>query len=142
MLKLNPYLHFMGNTEAAFNFYKSVFGGEFETFSRFKDVPGGEKMPAEDQEKLMHVSLPLGNGNTIMATDMLTSMGQTLVAGNNFHLVIEVESEKEVDRLFGKLSAEGKVEMPPNKTFWGAYFGMCRDQFEIQWMITYTLKEK
>ena len=140
MLKLNPYLHFMGNTEAAMNFYKLVFGGEFSVFSRFKDVPGGEKMSVEDQEKIMHVSLPVGGGNIIMATDMLSSMGQTLIAGNNFHICIEAESEKELERLFSQLSAGGKVKMPPNKTMWGAYFGMCQDKFDIQWMINYAIK--
>jgi PhnB protein len=142
MLQLNPYLHFMGNTETALNFYRSVFGGEFSIFSRFGDVPGGEKMPVADQQKIMHVSLPVGKSNTIMATDMLESMGQSLIAGNNFHICIEAESEGEVDRLFGQLSAGGKVEMPLNKTFWGAYFGMCQDKFGIQWMINYTMKEK
>src|ERR1700737_3335350 len=121
MLSINPYLHFMGNTEVAMLFYKSIFGQEFTTFSRFKDVPGGEKMAVQDKEKIMHVSLPVGSGNAIMATDMLESMGHSLIAGNNFHICIEAESEAEVDRLFNKLSADGKVSMPLNKTFWGAY---------------------
>lgn len=137
MLNLNPYLHFKGNTEIAMNFYKSVFGGEFSIFSRFGDVPGGEKMSAHDQEKLIHVSLPVG-GNVIMATDMLETMGQSLITGNNFHICINAETEGEVDRLFKELSQGGSVEMPLNKTFWGAYFGMCRDKFGIQWMINYT----
>jgi PhnB protein len=142
MLSINPYLHFMGNTEVAMNFYKSVFGQEFNTFTRFKDVPGGEKMAVRDQGKIMHVSLPVGSANAIMATDMLESMGHSLIAGNNFHICIEAESEAEVDKLFNKLSADGKVSMPLNKTFWGAYFGMCQDKFGIQWMINYEFKQK
>ncbi|MEJ0101915.1 MAG: VOC family protein [Bacteroidota bacterium] len=140
MTGLNPYLHFMGNTEAAMNFYKSVFGGEFTIFQRFKDIAGGEKMSPEDQQKIIHISLPIGKGNVIMATDSLESMGQSLVSGNNFHIYIHAESEKEVDKLFNALSAGGSIEMPVNKTFWGAYFGMCMDKFGIQWMISFEKK--
>lgn len=128
----------MGNTEAAMNFYKSVFGGEFMTFSRYKDVPGGEKMIDAEKEKIMHASLPVG-GNIIMGTDMLESMGHSLITGNNVSICIEAESEQEVDRLFQALSAGGKVEMPANKTFWGAYFGMCIDKFGIKWMLNYSM---
>lgn len=142
MINCNPYLHFMGNTEAAMNFYKSIFGGEFTALSRFKDVAGGEKMTAEDQEKIIHISLPMGKGNSIMATDMLESMGQSLVTGNNFHISINAESDEEVERLFQALSKDGKVEMPLNKTFWGSYFGMCKDRFGIQWMIGTSTEQK
>lgn len=137
MITANPYFNFMGNTEEAFNFYKSVFGGRFTTFQRFKDVPGGEKMVEADQEKIMHISLPLGNGNTLMGTDALESMGQTLTIGNNFHVSISPESEAEADELFTKLSVGGQVTMPMDKAFWGAYFGMVTDKFGIQWMINY-----
>ncbi len=141
MLTLNPYLNFMGTTEAAFNFYKSVFGGKFATFQRFKDVPGGEKMSAEDQEKIMHVSLPIGAGTLLMGTDALESMGQSLTAGNNFYLSVSPESESHADELFNKLSEGGQVTMPLDKAFWGAYFGMVVDQFGIQWMINYDLTQ-
>jgi PhnB protein len=142
MLNINPYLNFMGNTEEAMNFYKSALGGEFTIFQRFKDTPGGEKMQAADQDKIIHISLQIANGITIMATDALESMGQSLIAGNNFHICIQAESEKEVDKMFNALSAGGKVEMPLNKTFWGSYFGMCRDKFGIQWMINYDYNQK
>jgi PhnB protein len=138
MKQLNPYLNFMGTTEAAMNFYKSIFGGEFITFSRYKDIPGGEKMLAEEQNLIMHASLRVGS-TMLMATDMLKSMGHALTTGNNVSICIDADSEKEVDRLFQALSAGGKVEMPVNKTFWGAYFGMCDDKFGIKWMINYTL---
>lgn len=129
----------MGNTEAAMNFYRSVFGGEFITFERFKDSPGFEKMPKQDQEKIMHASLPMGKSNMLMATDVLDSMELSVTQGNNFYIFVQTESEEETDRLFKKLSEGGKIEMPVNKTFWGAYCGMCRDQFGIQWMINYDL---
>lgn len=137
MVTINPYLNFMGKTEEAFNFYKSVFGGNFATFQRFKDVPGGEKMSEADQEKIMHISLPIGKGNLLMGTDALESMGQSLTAGNNFYLQLTPESEKEADELFNKLSAGGEVTMPLDKAFWGAYFGMFVDKFGIQWMVNF-----
>lgn len=137
MIAVNPYLNFMGNTGEAFNFYKSVFGGKFTTFQRFKDVPGGEKMTEADQEKIMHISLPIGNGNILMGTDALESMGQSLTIGNNFHISLSPESEEEADELFTKLSAGGQVTMPMDKAFWGAYFGMVTDKFGMQWMINY-----
>ena len=136
MLSANPYLHFMGTAEAAMNFYKSVFGGEFTMFQRYKDVPGGEKMPADDQEKMIHISL-VGKGITIMASDSVKPMGDDISSGNNFHICIHAESEKEVDKIFDGLSADGLVQMPPNKTFWGAYFSMFKDKFGISWMITF-----
>jgi PhnB protein len=138
MTSTSPYFNFMGNTEAAMNFYKSVFGGEFTTFQRFSDMPGCEKMPPEDQQKIMHISLATPKGAVFMATDALESMGQNLTFGNNYYILIHSESESETDQLFNTLIPGGKVEMPVNKTFWGAYCGMCRDKFGVQWMIMYT----
>ena len=138
MLSTNPYLHFAGNTEEAMHFYRSIFGGEFTIFQRYKEIPGGEKMPPKEQEKIMHVSLTIGNGVTIMATDWTPTMGPGLSFGNNFHICIQAENEKEVDKLFAGLCRDGIAEMPPNKTFWGAYFAMCKDKFGIQWMINYS----
>ena len=137
MQTINPYLNFNGNTEEAFNFYKSVFGGDFVMLQRFKDIPEAGRIPAGDKEKIMHVALPIGKGNVLMATDALESMGHTLHSGNNFSISISTESKEEADTLYGKLSAGGKVEMPLGDTFWGAYFGMFSDKFGIQWMISY-----
>ena len=137
MTGLNPYLNFNGNTEEAFNFYKSVFGGEFTTLQRFKDTPEADKIPASEKDKIMHVSLPIGKGNTLMATDAIESMGQKLTVGNNFYISIGADSEEETTELFNALSAGGKVTMPLGKTFWGAYFGMFTDKFGIQWMVNY-----
>lgn len=138
MLSTNPYLHFMGNAEAAMNFYKSVFEGEFSAFQRYREVPGGEKMKPADQEKIMHISLKIGTGVIIMASDSVKPMGDELVLGNNLHICIQAENEKEVDRIFEGLAKDGQVDMPPNKTYWGAYFSMCTDKFGIKWMINYT----
>jgi PhnB protein len=142
MLSTNFYLHFMGNTEEAMNFYKSVFGGEFESFMRYSDVPGGEKMQAHNQKKIMHAALPISGGQMIMATDTLESMERSVVFGNNYHISLEAENEAEVDNIFAALSAGGTVEVPLNKTFWGAYFGMFADKFGVQWMINYTYPKK
>lgn len=137
MATINPYLNFNGNTEEAFNFYKSVFGGEFMALMRWKDAPEPDKIPPSDREKIMHVSLPIGQGNVLMATDACESMGQTLTVGNNFYVCIAAESKEEAERLFNGLSEGGKTQMPLQDTFWGAYFGMLTDKFGIQWMVSY-----
>lgn len=141
MAKLNPYLNFNGNTEEAFNFYKSVFGGEFLALQRFRDTPDGDKIAEADRDKIMHVALPVG-GNILMATDALESMGQHLKVGNNISLSVDADSKEEADKLFQALSVDGKVEMPLAKAFWGAYFGMLTDRFGIQWMVNYDDNQK
>jgi PhnB protein len=138
MISTNPYFNFQGNTENAMNYYKSVFGGEFSNFQRFSDMPGCEKMPPEDRNKMMQVTLTTPNGLVFMATDALESMEQKLIFGNNAYTIIHTESEVETNRIFNGLSLGGKVEMPVNKTFWGAYCGMCRDKFGVQWMLNFT----
>lgn len=138
MLSTNPYLHFMGKTEEAMKFYKSVFGGQFTIFQRYREMPGGEKMPTEDQEKILHITLDIGKGVTIMGSDSVKPMGDEIVFGNNFHICVQAENEAEVDRIFAGLAKNGAPEMPPNKTFWGAYFSMCKDQFGVRWMINYS----
>lgn len=142
-MTINPYLNFAGNTEKAFNFYKSVFGGEFAGVMRFGDTPGcGEMKIADDEkDKIMHVALPVGD-NILMATDMLESMGQHLRAGNNFSLSVDAESKEEADKLFKNLSDGGQITMPLDDAFWGAYFGMLTDKFGVQWMINYDSKQQ
>ena len=137
MATINPYLNFLGNTEEAFNFYKSVFGGEFIMLHRFKDTPESEKMSKEDGEKIMHIALAIGNGTILMATDALESFGQKLNFGNNIYISLTAESKAEADTLFKGLSAGGKIEMPLQDTFWGAYFGIWADKFGVQWMVNY-----
>jgi PhnB protein len=142
MAKINPYLNFNGNTEEAFNFYKSVFGGEFATVMRFGDGPGCDQMQIGEAEKdkIMHIALPIGNDNVLMATDVLESLGQSLSEGNNFSISLSAESKEEAERVFNGLAEGGKVEMPLADTFWGAYFGMFQDKFGIRWMVNYDQK--
>lgn len=137
MATINPYLNFQGNTEDAFNFYKSVFGGEFLTIQRFKDTPEADRVAENEKNKIMHVALPIGKGNVLMGTDALESMGHKLTIGNNFHISISPESEEETNKLFNSLSAGGKVSVPLAKMFWGAYFGMFTDKFGVSWMVNY-----
>ncbi len=141
MLTLNPYLNFAGNTEEAFKFYKSVFGGDFAMLQRFKDTPEAGRLKDGEGDKIMHVSLPLKNGSVLMATDALESMGHPLRVGNNFSLAIEAENKEEATRLFQSLSKGGKVTSPLADQFWGAYFGSVTDRFGIQWMVSHTPKK-
>src|SRR5688572_106782 len=134
----NPYLNFNGNTEEAFNFYKSVFGGEFAAVMRFKDNQECGQIPEADKERIMHIALPIGNGTMLMGTDALESIGQKLTFGNNFYIALSPESKEEAERLFNGLSAGGKVEMPLQDMFWGAYYGSFADKYGVQWMVNYS----
>ena len=140
MKAVNTYLNFNGNTEEAFNFYKSVFGGEFALVMRFKETAEGAKMPPEVQDKIMHIALPLKNGSILMATDSLESMGQKVIEGNNYFICISPESVEEGEKLFKDLSAGGKVELDYQKQFWGAWHGQLTDKFGIQWMLDFDPK--
>ena len=139
MKTINPYLNFDGKCEEAFNFYKSVFGGEFLTLQRFKDAPSEEgtcNVDESKKEKIMHVSLPMGNETVLMGSDSPEAEGKTKF-GDNISISIQAESEEEATKLFNGISDGGKVIMPLTKTFWNAYFGMCTDKFGINWMINY-----
>lgn len=139
MKKLNPYLNFNGNTEEAFLFYKSVFGGEFSNLSRFRDMPGSEKMPEADKDKILNISFPIGQ-NVLMGTDILESLNQHITIGDNFSISISIDDEKEIRRLFDGLAAGGQIIMPLSKESWSALFGICKDKFGIQWMLNYVQK--
>ncbi|MFC4740926.1 VOC family protein [Flavobacterium ponti] len=136
MATTNTYLNFNGNCEEAFNFYKSVFGVEFNYIGRFGEMPESEdyKVPESDKGKIMHVSLPIGT-SILMGSDVGGDWAPTYVQGNNFSVSITPESKEEADKLFEGLSAGGQVTMPMADTFWGAYFGMFTDKFGINWMI-------
>ena len=142
MAAINPYLTFAGNCEEAFNFYKSVFGGEFAFIGRFKDMPSDTPMPEEEGNKVMHVALPISKETVLMGSDSSDAFGQVTVMGNNFSISINTESEEEATQLFNGLSEGGKVTMPLDKTFWGAYFGMFTDKFGIHWMVNYDYKQE
>ncbi|NLR66478.1 VOC family protein [Chitinophaga varians] len=134
---LNPYLNFSGNCEEAFNFYKSVFGGEFLVVMRFSDSPP-EYAPAEhEKNKVMHVALPIGKGSILMGSDVPEHMGGTVTNGTNFAIAITADSEADADKLYSSLSAGGNASMPMAKQFWGSYFGMLTDKFGVSWMVSY-----
>jgi PhnB protein len=137
MKAVNPYLNFPGTSEQAFQFYRSVFGGQFSMLQRFGDLPNGDQTPIEDRNRILHISLPLPNGTVLMATDACESQGHKLSIGNNFYICLECDDEAEVTTLFTALTAGGKVEMSPQKTFWGAFFSMGTDRFGVQWMLQY-----
>lgn len=137
MVKLNPYLNFDGNCEEAFNFYKSVFGGEFTYFSKIGEI-SGEGYPKEDENLVMHVSLPIGD-EILMGSDVTSNMQSQFKSGNNNYISIMPDSREEADRLFNELSAGGEIEMPLEEMFWGDYFGSFRDRFGIWWMINFDL---
>ena len=137
-MRLHTYLNFPGNAEEAFEFYRSVFGGEFASVVRFKDMPmEGASIPKQDEDKLMHIGLPIGDGQMLMATDILASLGQELTQGNNAYISIHPDSREEADRLFNALSAGGDVEMPIGDQPWGDYYGSFTDKFGVRWMINY-----
>ena len=137
MAAINPYLNFNGNAEDAFNFYKSVFGGEFPMVMRFKDVPQEMKMNEKEGDKIMHIALPIGDGTVLMGSDVPESYGKATV-GTNFFISVSTKSKEEADAVFGGLSEGGKVSMPMSQAFWGDYFGMLTDKFGIQWMINFS----
>ena len=144
MAIINIYLHSEGKTEEAFNFYKSVFGGEFCTFLRYSDMPdqsGFGKVSESEKAKIMHVALPIGNGNTLMGADTLESMRHEIKPGNNFSVSVSTKSREGTERIFNGLSNGGKVTMPLAKTFWSEYFGMCNDKFGILWMVNFDIGE-
>ena len=133
-IQMNPYLNFNGNTEEAFNFYKSVFGGDFAVVMRFGDNPQCDQMTEDDKKRIMHIALPIDGGGMLMATDALESMGQKLNVGNNFYISLSPKTREDADRIFSGLSNGGKVEMPMSEMFWG-YFGSFADKFGVQWML-------
>ncbi len=137
---INPYLTFGGNCEDAFNFYRSVFGGNFAYMGRFGEMPpmeGQAPMAESERNKIMHVSLPISQETILMGSDSSDAFGHSTNIGNNFSISISATSQPDADRLYNGLSADGKLTMPMNKTFWGSYFGMLTDKYGIQWMVSY-----
>ena len=137
MASVSIYLNFSGTAEEAFNHYKKVFGTDFSNPPmRFKDMPpreGAPALPEADKNKIMHVALPILSGIQIMATDMLESMGQKLVEGNNFTISLNPDSKEDADKLYKGLSEGGSDAVAPHDEFWG-YWGTCKDRFGIRWM--------
>jgi PhnB protein len=134
-VKTHSYLNFAGNAEEAFNFYKSVFGGELSSVVRFKDFPmEGVEIPEADEDKTMHIALPIGD-NILMASDVLESQGQQLVQGNNNYVMVSPDTKEEADKIFNGLSQGADVEMPIADQPWGDYFGSLKDKFGVMWMV-------
>ena len=140
MATVNAYINFEGNCEEAFNFYKTVFGTEFSMLDRFSEMPPQEGMELSeaDMNKIMHVSLPISKECVLMGSDVGGEWAADLQVGNNITLSISAESKDQADQFFHKLSEGGKVSMPMDNTFWGSYFGMCTDRFDINWMIGFS----
>lgn len=137
-MKVHPYLNFDGKAEEAFNFYKSVFGGEFVGgVSKMGDAPGTENLSDDEKNRVMHIALRISDELFLMASDIVPSMGHTLIEGNNNYISLHPTSKEEADRLFNGLSAGGTIEMPLEDTFWGAYYGSFKDQFGVYWMVNF-----
>lgn len=141
---VNIYLIFNGNCEEAFDFYKSIFGGTFTYMGRFKDMPPipGKTMSEQEGNRIMHVSLPISKETSLMGSDSSDEYGHATVIGTNFSVSVNAKSQAEADRIFNALAEGGRVNMPMEKTFWGAYFGMLVDKFGIQWMVNFDFNAK
>lgn len=140
MVTVNVYLNFKGNCRAAFEFYKSIFGGAFDYMGTFGEMPpqeGQSALSTEDAAKIMHVALPISKETCLMGSDTFGEYDAAFVAGNNYSISIHTDSKAEAERLFKGLSAGGKITMPLADTFWGAYFGMFTDKFGIHWQVNY-----
>ena len=142
MPQINPHINFNGNAEEAFTFYRSVFGGEFATILRFREMSGpGFQVSEKEADKIMHIALPIGK-NVLMANDVPESMGRTNENENRSKISVSAESREEADRLFNGLSAGGQIEVPMGESPWGSYFGMFRDKYGIEWMVDFDPKYK
>lgn len=142
MARIDPHINFNGNAEEAFNFYKSVFGGEFYHIIRYKDLAiPGFSIPENEADKIMHIALSIG-GNLLMANDVPEHMGKTNENENRSKISITTDSKEEADRIFNGLSSGGQIEMPIGDSPWGSYFGMFRDRYGIEWMVNYDERNK
>jgi PhnB protein len=138
MAQINPYIHFNGNAEEAFSFYKSVFGGEFAMIIHFKDMPmAGNNISEHEADKIMHIALPIGKGSVLMGSDTPEFMGKHNENENRSKISISAESKVEADKLFNGLSAGGTIEMTIADSPWGSYFGMFRDKYGIEWIVDF-----
>jgi PhnB protein len=141
MAQINPHINFNGNAEEAFNFYKSVFGGEFAKIIRLKDLASPDfPVPETDANKILHIALPIGE-NSLIGNDIPESMGRVNENENRSKLSLSAKSREEADQLYNGLSAGGTIEMPISDSPWGSYFAMFRDQYGIEWIIEYDPNE-
>lgn len=137
-MSMNIYLAFDGNCQEAFDFYRSIFGGDFSEVQTFAKAPPEMGVAEADKDRIMHISLPIGS-SVLMGSDSPAAFGPPPVVGNNFSIAIEGKSKEHCNEICTKLSAGGTLKMPMEETFWGAYFGRWTDKFDINWMINYEL---
>jgi PhnB protein len=138
MASIHTHIHYNGNAEAAFTFYKSVLGGSFSKLMRFKELSTeGFQFPEEELEKIMHIALPIGGGTVLMGSDVPSMLGTVNENENRSKITVRAESKEEADALFNGLSVNGTVEFPMGNSPWGSYFGAFRDQYGVEWMIDY-----
>jgi PhnB protein len=138
MRTINPWINFNGNAEEAFTFYKSVFGGEFAKIIRFKDLASAEfPVPESEAHKIMHIALPVGKHNVLIANDVPEFMGRVNESENRSKISVSAESREEADKIFNGLSAGGDVEGPIGEGPWGTYAGMFRDKYGIEWIVEF-----
>ena len=138
MATVNVYLTFNGTCRQAFEFYKSVFGGEFAKIVRFRDLASDEfQVPENEANKIMTIALPLGKHNMLLGNDVPEFMGQVSETENRSKIVVSAESREEADKIFNGLSAGGDVEGPIGDSPWGTYAGMFRDKFGIEWIVEF-----
>ena len=140
-MKVHPYLNFDGKSEEAFIFYKSVFGGEFLANMKMNEMPDGKNLPTGEQNRIMHIALPIGEGTLLMASDTIPSAGHTMQFGNQTHIMLSPETKEEADKLFDGLSKDGIIDMKMEEAFWGDYFGSFTDKFGIKWMVNVAGKQ-
>ena len=143
MSTLNVYLYFKGNCEKAFDFYKSVFGGEYEFIGRYKDIPQNarQNFPYCTDEQIMHVTLPISKETILMGSDMIDSNEEISESKNRFSLYVSTDNKKEAERIFNAFSDEGEIIVPIDEQFWGSYYGFCIDKFGISWKISCSTNE-
>lgn len=142
MTTINPWINFNGNAEEAFLFYRSIFGGEFTKIIRFKDLATDEvQIDAKEENKIMYIALPIGNGSVLIANDVPEFLGKVNERENRSKIVLSTDSMEEADRLFAGLSVDGEVEGPIGQSPWGTHAGMFRDQYGIEWIIEFSPKE-
>ena len=132
MAGVATYLNLPGNTEEAFEFYKSVFGTEYtgDGIVRFADAPAAEGVPEEMGPMVMHVGLPTIGDHLLMGTDAPDAR-----VGNHVSIMLMPDTKEEADAIFAKLSEGGSGIEPLQDMFWGDYWGQCTDRFGVAWQI-------
>jgi len=138
MALINPHINFNGNAEEAFTFYKSVFGGEFTKLVRFKELASPEFVVADKEaNKIMHITLSIGKGSSLMGNDVPEMFGSTNENENRSKIVLNAESKEEADKIFNGLSVGAQLEGPMGEGPWGTYFGCFRDKYGIEWIVEF-----